>query len=328
MKKSQRWTNNHIPHLLLQEFDFKNHSEALNSLEKALEIYHNTGLWPTLEAMVKLFHTMGLVYRLKGNYTAAIYNCKRARSIQLETNPEDTETVYIYNNLGLALQTEPNHFSEAMKNFENALRILREIHQSNHPDIERLLINMGLAQETVKEFIVALIHYQEALLILFASVPSHTDTARIYTLIGALYQNTFLDSELALNNYEKPLEIYQTVASNTLLDVLETLFLKTADLYLSKGNYSLALMNFRKALAIQLLNLTNQIQTAITYNNIGYALQIGFKCSFAALINYQQALKFAQDVSSPSMQLYAIEIQNNIEEVKELLVKKNSDYLR
>jgi CHAT domain-containing protein/Tfp pilus assembly protein PilF len=188
------------------------------------------------------------------------------------------------NELGLQ-QLSQGQFREALKTFEQALAIVREINERQGEGT--ILNNIGGAYGNLGQYDKALKNYQQALVIA-KEIGDKSKAATRVSNIGAIYRRQGLYAK-ALENYQQALAIHQKNGDKT---GEGTTLNNIGVVYSKQGQYVKALENHQQALDIYQKN-SDKAGEGTTLNNIGvvYRRQ-GLYAK--ALENYQQALAICQ----------------------------------
>lgn len=211
---------------------------------------------------------MSQIFEIKGDYTHAIRNLRRALGIAVTTIGENTEEASIvYNNLGNALR-ESGDYDRAIENLEKALNIKISILGENNASVATTYNNIGASYSGKSDFDKALEYYQKALEIRIAVLGAeNADTASSYNNIGELYRENGKPDK-ALENLKKALDIYTKLYgenSSELLVIYSNLGLVYTDL----EEYDTALDYLFRTLDLSIDTLgSNNNATAAIYDSI------------------------------------------------------------
>ncbi|ACC84966.1 CHAT domain-containing protein [Nostoc punctiforme] len=205
---------------------------------------------------------------------------------QAQTTQERKDEALRLNRLGVQ-QFNKGQFQEALKTFEQALAIVKQI--GNTADEGTTLNNIGEIYRNLGEYAKALDFYQQALAI-YKQIGDTAGEGTTLNNIGLVY-----DSQ---GEYAKALDFYQRVLAivkqtgNTAVEgkILNNI----GSVYVNQGEYAKALDFYQQSLAIY-KQIGNTATEGTTLNNIGevyrnqgeYAKALGF---------YQQALAIYKQI--------------------------------
>lgn len=178
-------------------------------------------------------------------------------------------------------------FLQKVGRYDMAREIYQKISETtdkNPNEIASMFNNIGLMNDLMEKYSVALSQYEEALTLQMNCVPSdHSSLASIYNNIGMVYRSNG-DYKTALSNCEKSLEIrLKSCPTNdkSLINIYSNIGL----VYECAGDYSKALSYYKRVHEIQKSSLPSQHPSfTVSYNNLG-----GIYC---LLGNYPQALSY------------------------------------
>ncbi|CAF1146892.1 unnamed protein product [Didymodactylos carnosus] len=132
---------------LLYKNQFKNYSEALSYCEKALEMYENS---LTHYTIAEILYNIGTVHHERKDYELAMFNYKKALSIQLTCLPVNhTGIANTYYRIGIVQQVLQN-YCEALINYKKALSIKLKYLSSDDTDIADFYISVAITQSNKK----------------------------------------------------------------------------------------------------------------------------------------------------------------------------------
>jgi tetratricopeptide (TPR) repeat protein len=233
-------------------------------------------------------------YRL-GNLLVKLAQFDKAQQvfdIMLDQTTEQKEKANIYYMLGM-IKRHQGEFAEAIRFYENAIKIDQETLPPNHPNLATSYINIGLVYSNMREYSTALSYYEKALKINEKTLPSyHPNLATSYGNIGEVYDKINQYSK-ALSYYEKALEIRQKILPANHPD-LATSYNNLGLVYKNMDEYSKALSYYEKALEIRKKTLpANHPDLASSYGHIGIVYYKMREHSKAVLC-HERALKIVE----------------------------------
>jgi tetratricopeptide (TPR) repeat protein len=255
------------------------------------------------------WYRLGSVLLKVGQFDKA----QQVYGILLEHATEESGKAPIYHQLGL-IKYNQGEYQEAIKFYQKALEIKKEMFSPNHPNLANTIIALGNVYYSMGEYSKALSSQEKALEISQKSLPpNHPDLADSYNNIGSLHgqMGKYLK---ALPYFEKALKIRQQSLPSNHPD-LAVSYNNIGNVYYKKGNYSKALSYYEKALAIKQQSLPpTHPDLGASYNNIGSVYEnmgnYSKACSF-----YERAVEIGQHSlpsNHPHLQIY----RKNLEDVK------------
>jgi CHAT domain-containing protein/Tfp pilus assembly protein PilF len=209
-----------------------------------------------------------------------------AASAQTQTREERRNEAQRLNELGIQLLSK-GQFREALKTFQQALDIFREI--GERPGEGATLSNIGAVYSNLGQYPQALKNYQQALAI-HQEIDDKAGEGTTLSNIGVVYRSLGQYPQ-ALENYQQALAIHQEIGNKA----MEGTTLNNIGLvYNNLGQYPQALENYQQALAIH-QKIGNKAMEGTTLNNIGLVYN-NLGQYPQALENYQQALAIHQKI--------------------------------
>ena len=222
---------------------------------------------------------------------------------------DEIEKARFYHQLGMAKYYLGEH-KEALKFYEDALKIRQKLLPSSHLDIAKTYNWIGNTYGNMGDYTKELSFHEKALEIRKQSLPSnHPDLAKSYSNISAVYYN-MSEYAKALSSHEKALEIQkQSLPSNH--PDLASSYNNIGLVYSDTGEYAKALSSHEKALEIRKQSLpSNHPDLAKSYSNIS-AVYYNMGEYAKALSSHEKALEI-QKQSLPSNHPDLASSYNNI----------------
>ena len=301
-------------------------TQAHQSYQQAITLCPDAEFW---------FAYASFLQKLNYFDQAILYYQKALEQYRKEDNLPYVATTL--NNLA-NLQYAQNEFADALSNYQEALKIYRELAKENPrsylPYVATTLNNLANLQKAKNEFADALSNFQEALQIyqdlakenLKSYLP---DLAQTLNNLANLQKakNEFAD---ALANYQEALKIYRELAKENpksyLLDLAQTLN-NLGELYRINNQFDEALQNFQEALQIRRELAKENPRSylpyvATTLNNLANLQKA--KNEFAeALGNYEEALKIYRELANENPRSYLPDVAMTLNNLAVLQKAKN-----
>jgi CHAT domain-containing protein/uncharacterized protein HemY len=182
--------------------------EALESLEKALEINRNLN---ARSAIGDVLNQMGFVYSNLGDYNMAVEKISEAAGLMKEEN-NATGLAGVYNHLGIVLQMS-GRVEKALEYFNNSLKIYEE--NKDQKNVVGLQSNLGTLFFDTKDYIKAEEYLIKALQI---SREIKNRELEVNCLLNLANDQTLLGKyDEAMSNYRSGLIIAQSLSSPDLI---------------------------------------------------------------------------------------------------------------
>ncbi|MFA8301019.1 MAG: tetratricopeptide repeat protein [Hyphomicrobiales bacterium] len=252
---------------------------------------------------------------------------------------DDAKRAMTLNNLGL-LQSSQNDYKSALKNYEEALSIYRDLTKENPstylPDLATSLNNLGVLQSSQNDYKSALKNYEEALSIRRDLTKENPSTYLPYVAgtlnnLGNL-QSSQNDYKSALKNYEEALSIYRDLSKenpSTYLPYVATSLNNLGNLQSSQNDYKSALKNYKEALSIRRALSKENPSTYLPYvatslNNLGN-LQSDQNDYKSALKNYEEALSIRRALSKENPSTYLPYVAMTLLNISIMYIKDTED---
>jgi tetratricopeptide (TPR) repeat protein len=272
----------------------------LGQFDKAEELYQILINQTTDEdTRADIFHQLGSIKDLQGNYTEAITFCEKSLEIRQKTLPPNyPDLATCYNNFG-GVYDNMGEYSKALSYYEQSLEIKQKTLPPNHPDLATSYNNIGFVYSNMGEYSKAFSYYEKSLESLQKTLPAnHPDIASSYNNIGLVYFKMGEYSK-SLSYYEKSLEIFEkTLPPNH--PILATSYNNIGSMYDNMGEYSKALSYYEKDLEIRQKTLpSNHPDLATSYNNIG-GVYFNMGEYSKALSYYEKVLEIRQKTFPPN----------------------------
>ncbi|CAF1366947.1 unnamed protein product [Adineta steineri] len=261
-----------------------NYAEALDSLNKALEIQLEV-LPRDHRKITTIYGNIGSVYQHQGVYDNALNCYKQALTTSLQILPKNHPLVAkICCNI-VTVYCEQGEYAEALGYCDKTIGFLNYL-PDDHPDIAGISNNIAVIYFHQGKYPEALKYFKEALRIQQKTLPAnHSNIASSYNNIAQVYESQG-DNDLGLKYLKKSLEIRKESLGENHRDTA-TVYNNIGMVLLRQNDYTQASIFLNKALDIQLKTLfENHPEVAITYNNIGQIYQ--------KQKNFEQALKLYQ----------------------------------
>ena len=261
------------------------------------------------------FNYLALAQQNVRKYEISLANFRNALSIQLASMPNHPETAITYNNIGMCYVLGFENYTEALVNYEKALKIYENASfTSNHPALISLLTNIGFLYRRRENYTIAMEYYQRALQIQLEVASNHSNTAVIYNNIAKIYQDGLQNSNEAVLNYNKAVEIFRISLPKDHPDLGKTLS-SMGDLYSHMDEYEQALISYKEGLKILLATAPDRLETATTCIKLGLAYVNGFRNYIQALVNLEKGLDIFKNLSLSAQEISAV--QHLIDETKQ-----------
>lgn len=194
---------------------------------------------------------------------------------------------------------QSRHFDEALKNFEEAIKIITKKYDKDHVRNAIYYANISTLYRNKKLYSKALDYQKKALRIALKNYPKDHLTIGMMYLNLAVYYDEHKQPEKSFPYYEKSLNIYTNKLGEKHYRIGDVHY-SIGNYYESISNYEKALISYEKALEIYRLNYGDTDKHIYyVYNNIGlleqkkgqYPLAINyFKKSIDVLkVNYQKS---------------------------------------
>ncbi|CAF0986284.1 unnamed protein product [Didymodactylos carnosus] len=253
--------------------------------------------------VARTLNYIALAQQSAGECELALTNYRRALSIQLACNLKHPETAITYNSIGMVYVKGFKNCTEAMVNYEKALKIYENAaFPSNHPALIPLLTNIGQVHRLREDYELAMSYYNRALHSQLENASNHAHAAVIYSNIALIYDEGYQNYPETLINYSKAAEISRLSMPEDRPDFAKIL-LNMGNLYTRMLEYEMALTNYRNALSIELIHSLDRPDTAALCNRIGAIYGHGLKNYRKALIDFEKALTihlFKCPITGPS----------------------------
>lgn len=214
-----------------------------------------------------------------------------------DNGSKERNTVRLFNNIASVYRVR-GCFVKAIKYYEKALEMFKQVLGPMHPDTGVIFLNMANSFCEYGNYEEALKYSKKALSIYFQLLGrAHPYTAKAYSSIALIlfYQGKFED---ALDYYLKAMEIQEKVLGLRDLDTALT-YNNIALVYYNQVNNGEALKYYGKALEVyeQVLGPEHP-STAVTYNSMAvvYSNQSNYS---VALEYYEKALAIRKKVLGP-----------------------------
>ena len=265
----------------------KRKSEALNAYREADKTAQEIDC--PAEKYIELLFKYGIFLNFYAYYEEAENVYLRLIQISEETNGQNETTAKAYNCLGIVYDNLGD-YDEALKYYNKALKIDKEVFGEEHPYTAMSYLNIGGTYYKLGEYNDALKHYNKALKIkkeVFGQ--KHISTASCYLNMGMVYDDLG-EYYNALKYHNKAIEIYKEVLEENNLNIA-TYYNSIGIVYQNLKKYDKALESHNKALEIREEVLGEKHPyTAMSYNNIG-TLYMNIEDYDKALKCYDRALK-------------------------------------
>lgn len=210
-----------------------------------------------------------------GHLLMKVHQVDRAKELYetlLKKRIEPGEKAYYYHQLGL-IRTRKDQYSEAVKTFEEAIKIMETVPKTRKSDKAVLYNNLGSAYLKQNNHEKALAAYEKARALQETndSDKKSADLGTTYSNIGSCHFELDQIDE-ALKAFQKTQEIFK--ANFPSIHPARAInHSNIASVYFKKKNYEEALAEYQRALEIQQRILTKDHPSlAITHNNIALVL--------------------------------------------------------
>lgn len=234
----------------------------------------------------------GLVFHVKGELSNALLFYNKSLSVFIDEKRPSLQKADVLNNIGVIWKNKGNYL-EALKYYEESIRIKVNILSKDNISIAKSYVNIGLLQFRINNLDKAIQYYYKALEILKEGDNlSHPLLSNIYNNLGLIYQEKS-DFGLAIEFYEKALSIKEKKSQVANISIGGT-FENLGVIYNIIGDFDKALLYYNKALKSKIINKgESHFSLGNTYNNIGltYYKIKDFK---NALIFYEKAMKIRE----------------------------------
>ncbi len=205
-------------------------------------------------------------------YDKAISYYEAALTIQITEKGEvaTEEVALLWNNLGISW-VEKGEFDKAIRYFEQALAVFRQVFGEEHPKVSINWSNLGAAWAEKGEYNKAIDYYEKALVVdckLYGD--GHPNVATRWFNLGNAWKNKG-EIDQAIGYYEKALAAFRQVFGDehpTVAINWNNLGMAWAD----KGDYDKAIEYYKMALAVDRKAFGDEHPTvAINWNSLGMA---------------------------------------------------------
>lgn len=321
-----------------QQKQDKQYTAALESFQKALELYRAAGD-RLMEATV--LYQIGLVYKEQEQYPQALESLQHALKAVQAINDRSAQADVLVQ-IGV-MRLELTEYAEALEQYQQALTLYQA--DNNRKEEGETLNRIGVVYDRQKDYPAALDYYQQALAIhrevknaagelqtlnniadVYSKQEKYTEATEYYQQVLAIYRekgDRYNEAETlyklggvykdlkqypkALENYQQALEIYKSL--NKVSDEAHTLYW-IGNVYQNQEQYSQALAAYGKALTLhrQTKNSRSELDTlnAIAYT---YSFQANtaeeqrdysqsYQIAEQALIFFQEQLSIAHNISN------------------------------
>ncbi|CAF1053656.1 unnamed protein product [Adineta ricciae] len=270
------------------ETDFRTFGRILRRMgkfelaEKMLQRHLNE-LPPNDPLLRRVYWSLGMVTRDKGDYDASLKWFEKSLEIYMKTKSSDYVTIgNLYNCIGESHRRK-NDNEKALEYFKKAIALFEEAHAEDHPDMAHIYNNIGLIYENQKKYSEALAYYEKSLDIRKKHLPAdHPDIAMSYNNMGCIY-GALERYDLAMEHYTRALKIrLKSLPADH--PKIGTSNYDIGRMYYRLRQYDLAMKHHTLALEIRLKSLPADHPKIGTSNyNIG--------CIYDALERYDLAME-------------------------------------
>jgi tetratricopeptide (TPR) repeat protein len=218
---------------------------ALESLQQALQLFHNDGKGTSLEA-ARCLATLGFAYLADGKFAQAEENGLAALRIRQQMLPPASEEIAAsYNDLGLIYgQSNPD---KALEYYDMALAVYEKLHGNTHRKIAIAYNNIGLAYRNLRLYGDAINNFEMAEGIWKSLYPSgHPNQAFALVNLGLTY-GQMRNNGAARGYFERALAMYRAAYGERHSDIAFVLN-QLGILATNDGTYDVALTHFQEAL--------------------------------------------------------------------------------
>ncbi|PLX19275.1 MAG: hypothetical protein C0597_05485 [Marinilabiliales bacterium] len=216
-------------------------SEPQKSIEYGLEAVKFAEQFDDYENLVKAHSFIGVAYRIIGNYSESMDYYFKGLELAKKYKVSEQEG-FAYINIG-NLHIYQGYYYNAIENLNKAKVIAEELDHKGM--LAYVHLNLGRAQMLREENYEALEHFQEALK-LRTEIDQISGQAVCYKYIADIHFELG-NSEKALINYQKSLEVVNTEMDKDLYANILTMLSKT---YLADGKFDFAEANAKKSMRI------------------------------------------------------------------------------
>ncbi|GBL12065.1 lipopolysaccharide assembly protein B [Microcystis aeruginosa Sj] len=255
----------------VQQYEISQFREALQSWEKALQIYQEI---KNRQGEAASLDNLGSAYRSLGQYQKAIDLHKKSLVINREIVNRQGEANSL-NNLGNAYQSR-GEYQTAIDYHQQSLDITREL--DDRSGEAKVLNNLGNAYQSRGEYQTAINYHQQSLAIT-RELDDRSGEAKALNNLGVDYR-LLGQYQKAINYHQQSLEIAEKIGD---LKVQADSLGNLGNVYQSLGQYQKAIDYHQKSLEIA-EKIGDRGSKAKSLNNLGNAYQ--------SLREYQKAIEF------------------------------------
>ncbi|CAF1261586.1 unnamed protein product [Didymodactylos carnosus] len=182
------------------DLSIEKHLQALAMGEKTLPKDH--------VHIAEALNNVGLCYFKMGKSDLALEYAVRALEMRQRQFPHDHPDCYMLNNIGLAYHYS-HEYEKALVNFQQSLEMRQRCLPPDHADIAGSFCNLAAAHLALKHFDEAIDYSLKDLFMSEKTLPpDHSELGITHHYLGQIYRAKYPDGTLALQHYEKAIEIY------------------------------------------------------------------------------------------------------------------------
>ncbi|CAF0880744.1 unnamed protein product [Adineta ricciae] len=236
----------------------------LELAEKILQRHLNE-LPPNDPSLRRVYWSLGMVTRDKGDYDASLKWFEKSLEIYMKANSSDYVTIgNLYNWIGLT-HWKKNDNERALEYYKKAIALFEEAHAEDHPDMAHIYNNIGIIYQNQKKYHDALVYYEKSLNIDEKHLPAdHPNIAKSYNNLGCIY-DALGQYDLAMERYSRALRIQEKSLPREHPDIALS-YGNIGVIHEKKGEWREALVNYEKAAEIYRSSLSPQHPYVIEVN--------------------------------------------------------------
>lgn len=261
-------------------------NQGLKNLSKALDLFQSSrGKKEKTLDIASVYGHIGNLFRHQNRDREALTYYFKSLEIFIENGEEKSETGLLCDHIGWIYFSKGN-YDEAIKYFQEALRIKIHVYGEEHPQIVLTYCNLGEIFRLKTELKSCIGTYAHALDIALKVLGKEDPRlADVFYGIGQYY-NDHKDYQKAVNSYNKAIEIFEKRPELHFHKIAE-LYMRIGRVYEDRDRPAEAMRNFKTSLEIiEERFQSNSIEKAVVFECQGRCLE--------KLENWSKAIEFYQ----------------------------------
>lgn len=212
---------------------------ALSYMNQAVELLEEV---KNYKELARTYVNLGLVYKNLSDFDAAIEQFDLASKLARQHQLKDQEAAAAANKA--IVFSSLGNYQQALENYQSAMKIYQETQDSLR--YAKMLMNTGLVYWKWDKNDLAL-ELQLQAKDVFELKKDFVELGRVYNNIGRMYYQDFQDTTLALEYYQKSLEIREKLGNQL---GMVTVLTNIGNIYRDKDQLDKAFENYEKSMKI------------------------------------------------------------------------------